>query len=199
MTVYETEIPGVGRKFEVDLDDGARAIVLIHHDGRREVFRRADPEADSEELFDLSSKQARTIGAIMEGAYVETVATEDLSVPLGDAIIEWVDLPAESPLAGRTLADTNLRAETGASVIAVQRGPDTIPNPEPGFDLAAGDILVALGSRSEQATLRRLVAGEGGEDGEDTEDGEDAENGKGGEDGAQDHTADAADDDGADG
>lgn len=158
MTVYESEIPGVGRKFELELDEGARLVVLLHHDGRREVFRRAGPEADSEKLVDLPARTARRLGAILQGATFETVDVEDLEVPLGEAIIEWVEVVADSTLVGNSLDDVHLRQETGVSVLAVQRGAETIPNPDPDVRLEAGDVLVALGTREEQAALAALAA-----------------------------------------
>jgi CPA2 family monovalent cation:H+ antiporter-2 len=36
MTVYEADVPGVGKRFELDVESGARAVVLLHHDGRVE-------------------------------------------------------------------------------------------------------------------------------------------------------------------
>jgi TrkA domain protein len=157
MTVYESDVPGVGRKFEIDVGDGARAVVLLHHGGRVEVFRRDSPDADSEKLFDLTSQQANRLGSILEGAYFESVAVDDLGVPLGDAFIEWVAVDPASPVAGTALDETEIRGETGASIVAVQRGEETIPNPAPGFVLEAGDVLVALGTRGEQAALADLV------------------------------------------
>jgi TrkA domain protein len=157
MTVYESDVPGVGRKFELDVGGGARAVVLLHHDGRVEVFRRDAPDADSEKLFDLTSGQANRLGSILEGAYFETVAVEDLGVPLGDAFLEWVTVGESSPVADGSLGESGIRGETGASVIAIQRGEETHPNPDPGFVLAAGDVLVALGTRAEQAALAELV------------------------------------------
>lgn len=153
MTVYETDVPGVGKKFELDLADGARAVVLLLHDGRVEVFRRGSPDADSEKVFDLTHRQANRLGSILEGAYFETVPTEELSVPLGDAIIEWVDITGDSPVAGRTLSEADLRNVSGVSVLAVQRGEETVPNPEADFRLEPGDILVTLGTREQQATF----------------------------------------------
>ena len=160
MTVYESEIPGVGRKFELELDGGGRLVVLLHHDGRREVFRRAGPEADSEKLFDLGATTARQLGVILQGATYETVDVEDLRVPLGESIIEWVEVADGSTLAGTTLGDAHLRRETGASVLAVLRGEETIANPDPDVRLDAGDVLVALGTREAQAALAAL-AGDG--------------------------------------
>lgn len=157
MKVYETDIPGVGRKFELPLAGDASVVVVLHHDGRCELFRRANEEADGERVLDLSAEQANRLGSILEGAYFESVSLDDLSVPLGDAIIEWVDVPAESALAGSTLAEAGIRHRTGASVIAVQRDGETEPNPEPDFELAGGDILVAIGTREEQSALKRLL------------------------------------------
>jgi TrkA domain protein len=157
MTVYETDIPGVGRKFEVEIGGGERAVVVIHHDGRREVFRRPDADADSEKVFDLGSQQARNLGSILEGAYFETVDTDDLTLPLGDAFLEWVDVTADCPIAGQTLGEARVRQRTGVSVVAVQRGGDTVANPDADFRVEAGDILVTIGTREEQGRLETLV------------------------------------------
>jgi TrkA domain protein len=60
-------------------------------------------------------------------------------------------------VAGETLAESRIRSETGASIIAIQRGEETISNPAPGTELHTGDLLVAVGTREEQAELDELV------------------------------------------
>ena len=159
MTVYETDIPGVGRKFELEVDGegGARIVVLLHHDGRREVFRRPGPDADSEKLFDLDARIARQLGSILTGTNFETVDVAELEVPLGEAIIEWTEVGPDSPLADETLGDAHVRRETGVSVIAVQRGEMTIPNPDSTYRIRPGDVLVTLGTRQQQAALEDMV------------------------------------------
>jgi len=158
MSVYETDLPGVGRRFDLELSTGAVASVVIHHDGRCELYRR-EGDADAERLFRLTGDEANKLGSILEGAYFESVSLDDLSVPLGDAIIEWVELSEESPLVGTPLRDTDIRGRTGATVVAVQRGEETTPNPDPSYEFVAGDLLVAIGTREEQAALRELVEG----------------------------------------
>lgn len=158
MTVYEAEVPGVGRKFEYELGDEDRLVILIHHDGKREVFRRPSEDADGTKLFELSDKQAREFGTILEGAYFQPVDLDSVDVPLGESIIEWTDLPEDSPLAGESLREAEIRHRTGVSVIAVQRGEETVDNPEPEFELAGDDILVTLGTRDEQKALDELIA-----------------------------------------
>ncbi len=158
MTVYETDVPGVGKKFEVELDGDERLVVLLHHDGKRELFHKPDPDTDAERLVTLSGRLAREVGAILQGAYFQPVETDNVEVPLGGAIIEWLDVGEESPLVDRTLAESGIRKRTGVSVIAIQRGSDTVPNPDPEETIVAGDILVTLGTRDEQSAVEDLVA-----------------------------------------
>ena len=66
MTVYESDIPGVGRKFELELAGGGRAVVLVHHDGRRELFHRPSEDEDSEKLLDLSGGEAGQLAAMLQ-------------------------------------------------------------------------------------------------------------------------------------
>jgi TrkA domain protein len=157
MTIYETELPGVGHKFELELDGEERLVVLIHHDGKRELYLRPGENEDSERLVSLSGKRARQLGSILEGAHFQPVETDDVRVPLGEAIIEWVEVDPSSPLVGRTLRAANVREQTGASVIAIQRGEETLANPSPDTTVEAEDILVTLGSRSDQRALSELV------------------------------------------
>ena len=158
MTVYETDVPGVGKKFEVEIDGGERLVILLHHDGKRELFHKPDADSDAERLVSLSAPLARKVGAIIQGAYFQPVETDEVEVPLGEAIIEWLDVESASPLVDQTLAEAHIRQQTGASVIAIQRDSTTIANPDPDERIEAGDILVTLGTRDEQSAVEALVA-----------------------------------------
>lgn len=158
MTIYETEVPGVGHKFELELDGEERLIVLIHHDGKREVYLRPGENEDSRKLFGLTGKRARQLGSILEGAHFQPVEMDEIQVPLGEAIIEWVEVGPASPVVDRTLQAADIRERTGVSVIAIQRGSETISNPTADATIRADDILVTLGSRDEQQALSDLVA-----------------------------------------
>jgi TrkA domain protein len=159
MTVYETDLPGVGRKFDLELSDDSLASVVVHHDGRCELYRRPNRNANGEKLLDLTGGEANKLGSILEGAYFESVNVDELTVPLGDAIIEWIEIPEGSPLAGRTLKESEIKRRTGTTVIAIQRGTETTPNPAADHELGAGDVLVTIGTREEHSTLTDLVAG----------------------------------------
>lgn len=54
-----------------------------------------------------------------------------------------------SHLDGHSIKDLHLRAETGISIIAVQRGEDVHQNPPPDFVLKSGDVLLLIGKRKD--------------------------------------------------
>jgi K+/H+ antiporter YhaU regulatory subunit KhtT len=61
---------------------------------------------------------------------------------------------------GKTLGDINLRATTGASVIAIQSHGQYVTTPTSDQALAAGDVLFLLGDESDVLLARqRLSAG----------------------------------------
>jgi TrkA domain protein len=64
----------------------------------------------------------------------------------------------DSPVAGETLRRSEIRTSTGASIIAMQRGDETVANPDPETELEPDDLLVAVGTREEHAELAALVA-----------------------------------------
>lgn len=157
MVIYEADVPGVGKRFEVETGDGERLVVIIHHDGKRELFRRENPDADAEKLFDLSSKEAREVATVLKGADFQPLDLEDVDMPLGGAILEWVEVPAESPITGDTLEEAQVGEHTGATIVAVQREDETLASPSAETTIETGDILVAIGTRRQQQALRDLV------------------------------------------
>jgi CPA2 family monovalent cation:H+ antiporter-2 len=58
---------------------------------------------------------------------------------------------------GRTLAEVNLRAETGALIFAVQHAGRFITSPQADLQLSAGDILYLVGDESDILLARRLL------------------------------------------
>ncbi|MGH9785677.1 MAG: cation:proton antiporter [Terriglobia bacterium] len=70
-----------------------------------------------------------------------------------------IRLPADSALAGKTLAESGLRTRTGALVLSVSRGSDSIATPDPQFELAAGDLLVVVGQPGQLRAAEALASG----------------------------------------
>ena len=149
MTVYESDLPGVGKKHEVELGGGARLVIVTHNTGKREVFRRESADSDSEKLFELDDTLARQVGTLLEGAYFQPVQSTDIETLLGDnTLLEWVEVGADSDVAGKTLGESALRQTTGASVIAIERDDEVITSPGGDTVVEAGDTLVVIGPRT---------------------------------------------------
>ena len=62
-----------------------------------------------------------------------------------------------SPAVGATVVSLDIRARTGVSVLAVERGEETVRNLGPRYTFAAGDVLVVTGGRGQVAALERLL------------------------------------------
>jgi len=73
---------------------------------------------------------------------------------------ETIPLDEHAPAAGRTIGEIDLRKYTGATIIAISRGGDAEINPGPEFDLAAGDLVVLLGSPEQIDDAVEYLAGD---------------------------------------
>jgi TrkA domain protein len=160
MTVYESELPGVGTKFEVEIGDGERLVVVIHNTGQREVFRKPSEDADSEKLFDLSDRLARQVGSILEGTHFQPVQTDRIETMLAEGtFLEWYNVEETAELAGTTIADAGVRQRTGASIVAIERDENVIPSPAPDTRIEVGDTVVVIGAREDIHAFGELVSG----------------------------------------
>jgi len=160
MTIEESDLPGVGKKHVVDVGD-EELIIVTHNTGKREVFRRSDPDVDSEKLFELSDDLARTVGTILEGAYFQPVEAEKQETTLpGGLLLEWYEVPPGSPLADETIEAAHIGGETGVTVVAIERGGDTVESPGPATTLREGDTLVVTGTDEQCEAFESLLAGE---------------------------------------
>ncbi|MDJ1431753.1 TrkA C-terminal domain-containing protein [Halostagnicola sp. A-GB9-2] len=162
MTIYESDLPGVGKKYEVEIDGGKRLVIVTHNTGKREVYLKADADADSDKLFELPDRLARKVGTILEGAYFQPVQTNRVETMLSDeTFIEWYGVAQDSEIAGQTIADAGIRERTGVSIIAIQRGSEIITPPTPETVIEDGDTLVVVGEREDCIEFEQLL-GNGG-------------------------------------
>lgn len=61
-----------------------------------------------------------------------------------------------SPAAGRSIRELDLRSRTGVTVVALTRAGKPIANPSPDLQLAAGDVLVLVGTHRQLDEARRM-------------------------------------------
>jgi TrkA domain protein len=157
----ETRLPGIGSKFTLRLDYGARLAVILHNDGKRELYYYRHPDADEPTaVITLDDDEARQLGAVIGGAYERPKIVEDLEMALGELHIEWTPVPDESPAIGRTLAECAFRARAGITVIAILREPEPITGAQPDDRIERGDTLVTVGKARDYPAFRRLLTAE---------------------------------------
>ena len=104
---------------------------------------------------------ARFAGSLRDEGYVflrtpEAILDPWLSELLESVTTHWVDLPPGFT-GPRSLADLDVRARTGANVLAVERAGAVESNPPAGFALRAGDRLLVLGAPEAIERLSALL------------------------------------------
>lgn len=81
----------------------------------------------------------------------------NLNNALHAATTENIKLKQNSPVIGKTLAETNLRGETGVTVIAVIRRGETLVNPGADYKLEESDTLVLLGESEKIEGVNKIL------------------------------------------
>lgn len=150
MEVEEVVLPGVGRKFTIEVQRGDR-LVVVHNSGKRELLFYEKGEADEPSAaLNLTDKEARELGAILAGVLFHPEAVGDTQSKLGAQVFEWIPIPPGSPWVGE------LPLPPGAHLLALDRpGAPLIPNPPLEALLEAGDTLVLAGSRKAIEAFKR--------------------------------------------
>ena len=158
VNVEETRLPGIGSKFTLRLDAGARLTVILHNDGKRELYFFAHAgDEEPRAVITLDDDEARQLGAVVGGAYERPKIVEDLEMALGELQIEWIPVPDDSPWIGKTLAECGFRAKTGITVIAILRKPEPITGARPDDTIERDDTLVTVGKAGQYGEFRRLL------------------------------------------
>lgn len=141
-----TALPGV----QVVAEDAETAVEIVER-----VLRAIGVDgALMASLVTAARSERNAVGdpSVSPSAVATTFATQGVTLADGD----WA--------VGRTLADVQLRAVTGALVAAIARDGRVDPSPSPHQALCKGDTLFVVGARAQIMSALRHLAN-GGEDG----------------------------------
>lgn len=160
--IRESDLPGIGRKFEILSRSGDKLVIVVHDDGRREMYHFAheDPE-DSISMISLDDPEARQVAGILGGITYKPKALETIEIALDDVIIEWYKIEPGSACIGKTIGEMHVRKATGATIIAVIEADHHHKqvNPGPEVVLTEGATIVVVGERDQIKCCKRLVYG----------------------------------------
>ncbi len=148
---------GVGRLLHL----GAHDVIHPELEGGLEVMRHT--------LLCLGYPATQVQGytdAVRRDEYDTTVSSDAEHQALDQMVraargieIAWRLVREQSPIVGQTLAEANIRARTGASVIALIRNQQLIANPKSSTVFQAGDLLGLIGDREQIAAAEQLLSG----------------------------------------
>jgi len=160
-TIRESDLPGIGRKFQIEARSGDRLVIVIHDDGRRELYH-FDPDDPDElrSLVTLNDTEARQVAGIIGGLNYTPKALESASISLDDLLIEWYKIEAHSQAIGKTIGKLQVRQTTGATIMAViEKDGRQRVNPGPDQMLDEDMTLVVAGERQQVQAFKRLIVG----------------------------------------
>jgi CPA2 family monovalent cation:H+ antiporter-2 len=139
---------------------GATEIVLPEVEGGIQVMRQTLL------LLDFPVRQVHSYTEAIRRQQLEHADGRDERVRVLDQLVHaardleigWVTLRVDSTLAGHSLAAAQLRARTGASVVALARDGELSSNPDPTTTLQAGDHLAVIGSPEQLAAVEAVAS-----------------------------------------
>jgi TrkA domain protein len=156
--IEKTELPGIGTRHDVITSRGRRIGVLAFRTGERQIafYDEGDPDACTDSIV-MSDNEATALADLLGTSLILGELTGIGETETG-LFTEQLVLPAGSPLAGGTLGDTKARSKTGTSIVAIVHDGDVVPSPRPDSPLAAGDTIIAVGTRSGLEALSDVLA-----------------------------------------
>jgi CPA2 family monovalent cation:H+ antiporter-2 len=140
-------------------EHGAREVIHPELEGGLEIVRHILLVLD----YPLGQVQ-QYVDAVRHDAYDTEIKTsaeqhtlDQLLASVRGMEIAWRTLPDGSPLVGQSLAEIDLRARTSASIVALVRDGQVLPNPRSSTRFAASDILALIGSPGQIAAADSLL------------------------------------------
>ncbi|WP_147532808.1 cation:proton antiporter regulatory subunit [Bacillus marasmi] len=161
MKIREIELPGIGKKFEVITKNQEKMVIIIHDDGRRDLYYF--DQNDHEEAIastTLSDTEARQIAGIIGGMTYSPKALETIEIAFDDLVIEWYKIQNGAKAVNQSIGDLKIRENYHITIVAIiKKNNQKINTPGPETLLEAGDTLVVSGHRNQiKVIIKDLLA-----------------------------------------
>lgn len=147
--IKECDLPGIGKKFTLELDSGDKLVVVIHFSGEREVFKFMKDNDEPSSVTTLTDEEAHQIGAILAGTYFQPVLEDEQKLTMKNVTMEWIKITTDSKLANKKIKEMNIRKMTGVSITTIIRGETVIPNPPSSEVIHPLDTIIIIGNNEQ--------------------------------------------------
>ncbi len=157
MQVKTSDLPGIGKRYAVTMAQGDQIVIIIHHNGQREIYHFKDPD-DDEPNFSITftDEEAKQVGTILLGVDYQPVADDRMELLLKNIRMDWIKVQSDSCIAGKKIIESQIRKRTGSTIIAIQREGKMIGSPDVNEVILPGDILMAIGTRDQTKSLESM-------------------------------------------
>lgn len=162
MNIKESNLLGIGHKYQIEARSGDKLVLIVHDDGRRELYH-ADPY-DPEEYnltCTLDDDEARQISGIIGGMTYIPKALKTIELALDDLVIEWYKIGSTAHCIGKSIGEMKVREQTGATIIAIidQKNHKHI-NPGADHLFTIESTLIVVGERQQHKLLKKYLLNE---------------------------------------
>lgn len=119
-----------------------------------EIIARANDLENVWKLYHAGADYVLSLPSVTGEILASTlIEKEEILTPHDEFEFARIDAPA---LVGQTLAEADIRNETGSTVVAIERDGYILTELGPGFVIESGDVLVVAGSQSAVRRLREF-------------------------------------------
>jgi TrkA domain protein len=150
MALRSLDLPGVGTKYEFETDKGDTVAIFFTRTGAIQMYT-LQKGCRTPSAAEMSPVEARRLGNIFTGAIIEAdqESVEIAFSALADLRITIHTFFVPAAVVGKTIEELQVRAKTGATVIAVCRHDRNIINPSSDFVFEVGDAALVIGEHNQ--------------------------------------------------
>ena len=158
MALRSMNLPGVGTKYEIETDKGDTIAIFFTKTGTIQMYT-LQKGCQTPSAAVMTPIEARRLGNILTGAIIEAdqESVEIAFSALADLRVTIHTFYIPKTITGKTIEDLQIRAKTGATIIAVCRHDKNIINPPPTFSFEAGDAALVIGESDQIKKFEREI------------------------------------------
>ena len=130
MNIRESELPGIGCKFEVITKGNEKMVIVIHDDGRREMYHFDADHDESISSISLRDSEARQIAAILGGMVYRPQALDTIEMAFEGLSIEWFKVENHAPVVQKTIGSLHVRKTYNVTISGLFPEARQVKNPE---------------------------------------------------------------------
>lgn len=156
----ESNLPGIGKKITLSTHLNEKAVLIIHHDGKRE-FYIMDKFGEPITGITLLDEESRRLSSFLSGAIYKPASVQHLEKALGGINIDWFKIENNSKAIGKSIHELDIRQKTNVSIIAILKNNDEfIPNPSSDYIIQNHDTCIVISKSEGFKKFVQMIRGE---------------------------------------